>query len=251
MIAVEQLAKTFTDAARGTVHAVRDVNFEARPGEIFGLLGSNGAGKTTTLRMLSTILRPTGGRATVAGFDVVQQPERVRENIGFLSGDMGTYHRLTPREVLHLFGQLNGLKVEDVRRRSKELIERLEMTSYADSRIDTFSTGMKQRLSIARVLVHDPPVLILDEPTNGLDVPTAQMIEEFILEAKRNGKTIVLSTHVMEDAEYLCDRIAVMHQGSITAMGRMDDLRALTGKQRLKEIFLNLISMPAAKAVAQ
>ena len=178
MIQVEAISKVFHDKRRGgTVVAVDSLSFEAKPGEIFGLLGSNGAGKTTTLRMLATILRPTSGRAAVAGFDVVQQPELVRRNTGFLSGDMGYYHRLTPREVLLLFGRLNGMVGTALRARVEHLIEAFEMTEYSNSRMDTFSTGMRQRTAIARVMVHDPAVLILDEPTSGLDVPTAQVIE--------------------------------------------------------------------------
>jgi sodium transport system ATP-binding protein len=243
MIEVKQLSKSFEDKSRGTVHAVDELSFEAHAGEIFGLLGSNGAGKTTTLRMLATILKPTAGTAVVAGHDVVDAPDQVRRSIGFLSGDMGLYHRLTPREVLMLFGQLAGLDHKAAARRSAELIERFDMTSYANSRIDNFSTGMKQRLAVARVVMHDPPVLILDEPTTGLDVPTAQIIEEFVVEAKRRGKCIIYSTHVMEEAEYLCDRIGVVHQGRLTALGTMDELRSHTGKHRLREIFLNLLNL--------
>jgi sodium transport system ATP-binding protein len=250
MIRVESLARTFKDPKRGTVTAVDGISFEAREGEIFGLLGSNGAGKTTTLRMLATILKPSSGTAEVNGADIVQSPEQVRRSIGFLSGDMGHYHRLSPREVMTIFGRLNGVNGSGLKRRIDHLIEQFGMTEYADSRVDSFSTGMKQRSALARVLVHDPPVLILDEPTTGLDVPTAQIIENFILGAKRSGKCVVLSTHIMEEAEYLCDRIAVVHSGSLQAIGTMDELRARTGKQRLREIFLDLIHFPSARSAA-
>ena len=251
MIVVEEIRKVFHDRRRGgTVTAVDGISFAATPGEIFGLLGSNGAGKTTTLRMLATILKPTGGFAHVAGYDVVSQASLVRRSIGFLSGDMGYYHRLTPREVLTLFGRLNGVDNGRLRKRVRDLIDAFEMSSYADSRIDTFSTGMRQRVAVARVLVHDPQVLILDEPTSGLDVPTAQIIESFIVEARRAGKCIVLSTHVMEEAEYLCDRIAVVHEGRLQALGTMDELRRRTGKQRLREVFLDLLQVRAAGAHA-
>lgn len=246
MIRVQALAKSFHDSKRGTVVAVDGISFEAHSGEIFGLLGSNGAGKTTTLRMLATILKPTSGRATVAGADIIESPGDVRRRIGFLSGDMGHYHRLSPREVLNIFGELNGLSGTELNRRVEYLIERFEMSSYASSRVDTFSTGMKQRAAIARALVHDPPVLILDEPTAGLDVPTSQIIEEFIIEARSSGKCIVLSTHIMEEAEYLCDRIAVVHAGRLQALGTMDELRSQTGKARLREIFLELIHLSSA-----
>jgi sodium transport system ATP-binding protein len=251
MIEVRQLSKSFKDKSRGTVHAVEQLSFDARPGEVFGLLGSNGAGKTTTLRMLATILKPTSGSASEAGHDIVSAPDAVRRSMGFLSGDMGLYHRLTPREVLMLFGRLAGLDHGTATRRSDELIERFDMSSYAGSRIDNFSTGMKQRLAVARVVMHDPPVLILDEPTTGLDVPTAQIIERFVVEAKRRGKCIVYSTHIMEEAEYLCDRIAVVHRGRLTALGTMDDLRSRTGKQRLREIFLDLLGLVPTAAEAR
>ena len=241
MISVEGLTKSFRDPKRGLVTAVHGISFEARGGEIFGLLGSNGAGKTTTLRILATILRPGGGKAVVANADVATDPQQVRRRIGFLSGDMGHYHRLSPREVLSVFGELYGLTGDALKGRVNQLIDRFGMGEYADARMDTFSTGMRQRTAIARVLVHDPEVLILDEPTSGLDVPTSQIIESFILEARSAGKCVVLSTHVMEEAEYLCDRIAVMHAGRIVATGNMDELRRHTGKARLREIFLALI----------
>ena len=241
MIQVQSLVKRFTDKKRGIITAVDNLSFEAKAGEIFGLLGSNGAGKTTVLRTIATVLKPTSGTALVAGYDIVKQASAVRRNIGFLSGDMGYYHRLTPREVLSTFAELNGLPRSEVPSRVNNLIGALEMTSYADSRTDTLSTGMKQRLAIARVLVHDPPVLILDEPTSGLDVPTSQIIERFIMDAKKAGKAVILSTHVMEEAEYLCDRIGVVHEGRLQALGTMEELRERTGKSRLREIFLELL----------
>lgn len=247
MIRVQSIAKSFRDPKRGTVAAVDDISFEADAGEIFGLLGSNGAGKTTTLRMLATILKPTSGTAEIAGHDIVRQPEEVRRRVGFLSGDMGHYHRLSAREVLTIFGELNGVARDRLKARVNDLIEQFGMSEYADSRVDTFSTGMKQRAAIARVLVHDPPVLILDEPTTGLDVPTSQIIENFILNAKDAGKCVILSTHIMEEAEYLCDRIAVVHGGRLQAIGTMDELRERTGKHRLREIFLQLIHLHSAR----
>jgi sodium transport system ATP-binding protein len=249
MIRVQSLTKTFRDPKRGTVMAVDHISFEARSGEIFGLLGSNGAGKTTTMRMLATILQPTDGTAEVAGFDIRRSPADVRRSIGFLSGDMGYYRRLSPREVLQIFGTLNGVERRALEARIELLVDQFGMKDFADARAESFSTGMRQRANIARVLVHDPPVLILDEPTSGLDVPTAEVIEKFILSAKESGKCVILSTHIMEEAEYLCDRIAVVHGGKLQALGTMDELRRHTGKQRLREIFLELIHMPAAGEV--
>ncbi len=245
MIQVQNLSKTFTDSKRGKVRAVDAVSFEVGDREIFGLLGPNGAGKTTTLRLLATVMTPTGGTATVGGHDIVREPGEVRKKIGFLSGDMGLYHRLTPREILAFFGRLNGLDGAALDRRTREMFTLLQMNSFADTKVDQLSTGMRQKVAVARTLLHDPPVLILDEPASGLDVPTARVIEEFILEARRAGKCILLSTHVMEEAEYLCDRIAVIHQGKIRITGTMEELRAATGKQRLREIFLTLLGLEA------
>jgi sodium transport system ATP-binding protein len=243
MIKVSNLTKVFQDKKRGPVTAVDHISFEAQAGEIFGLLGPNGAGKTTTLRMLATVLRPTAGTATVGGHDIVTEARQVRQKIGFLSGDMGLYHRLTPRELVAFFGRLNGLNGAPLKQRIEQLISLFDMNEFADSKIDSLSTGMRQKAAIARTLIHDPPIFILDEPTYGLDVPTARVVERFIQDAKSAGKCIILSTHVMEEAEYLCDRISVIHQGKIKALGAMDQLRALTGKQRLREIFLDLLGL--------
>jgi sodium transport system ATP-binding protein len=245
MIAVKNLIKVYRDKKRGNVVAVDHVSFEAQAGEIFGLLGPNGAGKTTTLRMLATILQPSEGTAQIAGHDIVKEAQEARRQVGFLSGDMGLYHRLTPRELLTFFGRLSGLKEDRLGQRIDQLFSLFEMRQYADTKIDALSTGMRQKTALTRTLVHDPPIFILDEPTSGLDVPSAHVVEGFIRDAKEAGKCIVLSTHVMEEAEYLCDRIAVIHQGKIRALGTMDQLRTMTGKQRLREIFLELLGMSA------
>lgn len=245
MIQVSGLSKSFTDPKRGTHLAVDNVTFDVCAGEVFGLLGPNGAGKTTTLRMLATLLKPSSGTATLSGFDIVRQPEQVRAQIGFLSGDMGLYGRLTPRETLEFFGSLNGLDAARARRRIDQVFLMLDMNSFADVRGDKLSTGMKQKTAIARALLHDPPVLILDEPTSGLDVPTARNIEAAVLNAKQSGKCILYSTHIMEEAEYLCDRIGVIDGGKLKAIGTMEDLRRETGKQRLREIFLDLLGLAA------
>lgn len=243
MINIRDLTKVYQDKKRGMVVAVDHISFEANNGEIFGLLGPNGAGKTTTLRMLATILQPTEGTANIGGHDINKEAQRVRRKIGFLSGDMGLYHRLTPREILRFFGRLNGLDGAALNQRIDHLLELFDMRHFADSKIDTLSTGMRQKTAISRTIVHDPPILILDEPTSGLDVPTAHVVEGYIRDAKVAGKCIVLSTHVMEEAEYLCDRIAVIHQGRIRALGTMDDLRSMTGKKRLREIFIELLGL--------
>ena len=245
MIQVQELCKTFRDPKRGTRLAVDRVSFEVRGGEVFGLLGPNGAGKTTTLRLIATLLKPSSGTAKLNGFDINQQPGKVREQIGFLSGDMGLYGRLTPREILDFFGRLNAMDSAYRSRRIGELFAMFDMQSFADVRTDKLSTGMKQKTAIARTMLHNPPILILDEPTSGLDVPTSRTIEAAILEAKRAGKCIVYSTHVMEEAEYLCDRIGVINDGQLKITGTMDELREATGKHRLREIFLDLLGLPA------
>ena len=248
MIQVENLTKTFRDKARGQRAVVDHISFEVGDGEILGLLGPNGAGKTTTLRMLATLLKPTSGRAVVGGHDVTAEPAEVRRQIGFLSGDMGLYHRLTPREILRVFGRLNGLDEVRLRVRIEEAVAMLHMQDFMDTKVDQLSTGMRQRAALARTLLHDPPILILDEPTGGLDVPTARVIEEFIVQAKRSGKCILYSTHVMEEAEFLCDRIAVINEGRIRIIGTMSELKAVTGRERLREIFLDLLDSNAPKA---
>jgi sodium transport system ATP-binding protein len=241
MIHVAGLSKAFP----GPRLAVDDVSFDVHAGEVFGLLGPNGAGKTTTLRMLATLLKPTGGTATLNGYEISKDPEKVRAQIGFLSGDMGLPGRLTPLEILDFFGKLNSM--DDHRRASRidKLMTMLDMKSFAGIRTDKLSTGMKQKTAIARTMLNDPPVLILDEPTSGLDVPTARAIETAIAEAKQSGKCVLYSTHVMEEAEYLCDRIGVISGGKMKMTGTMEELRAATGKQRLREIFLDLLGLEA------
>ncbi|HWZ33455.1 MAG TPA: ATP-binding cassette domain-containing protein [Bryobacteraceae bacterium] len=247
MIQVQDLSKSFTDSKRGTRMAVDRVSFEVHAGEVFGLLGPNGAGKTTTLRLIATLLKPSSGTATLNGFDINKEPGKVREQIGFLSGDMGLYARLTPREILEFFGKLNGMANGRRTQRINDLFSLFDMQSFADVRTDKLSTGMKQKTAIARTMLHDPPILILDEPTSGLDVPTARTIETAIVDAKHAGKCIVYSTHVMEEAEYLCDRIAVINDGQLKMTGTMDQLRTATGKHRLREIFLDLLGLPPDK----
>ncbi|MFQ5664564.1 MAG: ATP-binding cassette domain-containing protein, partial [Terriglobia bacterium] len=207
MIEAHELTKIFRDRKRGAIRAVDHISFCCQPGQIYGLLGANGAGKTTTLRILATILQPTDGTAQVAGFDINRQPEKVRANVGFLSTATALYARLSARETVEYFGRLNGLNRAALRRRIEELFAMLEIGEFADRRCDKLSTGMKQKVSIARTLVHDPPVMIFDEPTVGLDVMTARTIVGFIRDCRAHGKTVIFSTHVMSEAEKLCDTI--------------------------------------------
>jgi sodium transport system ATP-binding protein len=241
MVEAVQLTKLFQDRSRGEVRAADGVSFEARPGEIFGLLGPNGAGKTTTLRMLSTLMRPSSGTARVNGHDVIEQPARVRSSIGFHTASFSLYPRLTVRETLLYFGRLNGYPEQRLGARADALIERFGMTEYADSRIDKLSSGMKQKAAIARTVVHEPPVVIFDEPTAGLDVLAAIDTHEFMSEAREAGSAVLLSTHIMSEAEKLCDRIAVIDHGRILACDTLEGLRALTGRHYLEDIFVALV----------
>ena len=241
MIEVSQLAKHFRDRKRGTVKAVDGVSFSCRPGEILGLLGVNGAGKTTTLRILATLLKPTGGTAVIAGADVVNDPGSVREKVGFLSTATALYGRLTAQEMVEYFGRLNGMSESRLRERIDRLFARLEMDEFRNGRCDKLSTGQKQRVSIARTLVHDPQVMIFDEPTNGLDVLAARTIVQFIRECRDLGKTVIFSSHVMSEVARLCDRIAIMHHGRMCVTGTVAELRAHYGMEDLEEVFIQAV----------
>ncbi|HSZ19708.1 MAG TPA: ATP-binding cassette domain-containing protein [Candidatus Acidoferrum sp.] len=241
MIEAHHLVKRFRDRKRGTVRAVNGVSFCCRPGEIYGLLGANGAGKTTTLRMLATILAPSEGTATVAGYDVVKDPQTVRSRVGFLSTATALYGRLSAQEMVEYFGRLHGLDESTLRRRIDDIFTRLEMNDFRDRRCDKLSTGMKQKVSIARTLVHDPSVMIFDEPTVGLDVMAARTIVGFIRECRDHGKTVVFSTHVMSEVEKLCDHIGIIHDGKLLAEGTLPDLRARYGIQDLETLFVRVV----------
>jgi sodium transport system ATP-binding protein len=241
MIEAERLCKVFQDKKRGEVRAVNDVSFICKPGQIYGLLGANGAGKTTTLRMLATILEPTSGTARVAGFDLMKDPENVRANVGFLSTATALYGRLTAQEMVEYFGRLYGLDDSTIERRINEIFTRLEMNDFRDRRCDKLSTGMKQKVSIARTLVHDPPVMIFDEPTIGLDVMAARTIVQFIRECRDNGKTVIFSTHVMSEVEKLCDQIGIIHGGRLLAEGTLADLRQQYALHDLEDIFVRIV----------
>lgn len=246
MVQVQNLSKSFTDKKRGLVRAVDDLSFTCQSGEIYGLLGPNGAGKTTALRLLSTVLQPDSGVATVAGFDVSRQPDQVRRNIGFLSGDTGLYRRLTGREILRYFSSLYGMARETIKNRIDELSATLEMGEFLDVKTDKLSTGQKQRISIARTMIHDPPVLILDEPTAGLDIIAAHAIIEFIARAKNARKTIIFSTHVMREAERLCDRIGIIHRGRLMAQGTIEELRMQFHSDDLEAVFMRVVGLEPA-----
>ncbi len=241
MIHVEHLSKKFLDYQRGWVSAVSDVSFDCHPGAIFGLLGPNGAGKTTTLRILSTVLRPTGGRAVVAGFDVLENPEGVRANIGYMSASTGIYDRMTAWELVEYFGRLYGLTPERLRERMGTIFDWLQMNDFRETLGSKMSTGMRQKVSIARTIVHDPPVLIFDEPTSGLDVLVARAVLQKIAELRDLGKTIVFSTHSMHEVEKLCSRVAIIHKGRVQAEGVPGELLERFDQPNLEELFFHLV----------
>lgn len=245
MIEAQGLTKIFRDRKRGRIRAVDGVSFQCQPGQVYGLLGANGAGKTTVLRLLATILEPTAGTARVAGYDITREPQKVRANVGFLSTATALYGRLTARETVEYFGRLNGLNGERLKQRSEELFELLEIAEFADRRCDGLSTGMRQKVSIARTLVHDPPVMIFDEPTLGLDVMTSRTIVGFIRNCRDQGKTVIFSTHVMSEAEKLCDTIAIIHDGWIMAEGTLAELRRQKNLEDLEEIFVQTVGEPS------
>jgi sodium transport system ATP-binding protein len=242
MIEVRNLSKHFRDKKRGEIRAVDGISFRCMPGQIYGLLGANGAGKTTTLRMLATIFEPTGGTAVVCGHDVVDHPDKVRANVGFLSTATALYPRLTARELVQYFGRLNGLPDSMLKQRVEKIFDRLDMNGFRDRRCDKLSTGMKQKTSIARTLVHDPAVMIFDEPTLGLDIMTARTITAFIRECRDLGKTVIFSTHIMSEVEKLCDVIGIIQNGKLLAEGSIEQLRATYGERDLEEIFVKVVA---------
>jgi sodium transport system ATP-binding protein len=241
MIEARSLTKAYSDLVRGDVIALCDLSFKAAAGQIYGLLGPNGAGKTTALRILSTVLQPTSGTAIVGGYDCVTQPEMVRHQIGFISANTAVYDRMTAWEMVEYFGRLYSMDDDELRGRMEQLFDRFQMQEFRDLLGAKMSTGMKQKVSVARAIVHDPPVLIFDEATTGLDVLVARALLDVVLELRDQGKCIVFSTHIMREAERLCDRIAIMHRGNILAEGTLEELRDEHLERDLEEMFFQLI----------
>ncbi|MCF7792704.1 MAG: ATP-binding cassette domain-containing protein [Candidatus Cloacimonetes bacterium] len=242
MIEVQNLSKMFVQKNGGELFAVNDLSFRAHKGEIVVLLGVNGAGKTTTMRMLSTVLQPTGGTALVEGFDILKQAQNVRANLGFLSGDTGLYARLSAREVITYFGRLYDVSESDIKLRIQEMADLLDMHDFLDKKIDLLSTGMKQKVSIARSIIHDPPVMIFDEPTAGLDILTAKNIVNFIHHCKEQGKCVLFSTHIMREAERIADKIVMIHEGKLLVEGTWENFRKETGLHDLDDIFIHFVN---------
>ncbi len=236
ILSCEGLKKHF-----GAVKAVDGIGFQAHAGEIVGLLGPNGAGKTTVLRMLSGILTPDAGNVRVCDYDMQADPLDAKRSLGFLSGDTQLYQRLTPREVLLYFGELYEIPLHERKRRAEELIAALDMTSFADRPCETLSAGQKQRANISRAFLHDPQVLILDEPTTALDILSGRFIVDAIRSQRERGKAVLFSTHIMGEAEYLCDRIVMIHQGRKAEEGTQSEIIERSGMGNLTDAFLKAI----------
>lgn len=242
MLHVQSLEKKF-----GTYLAINDVSFSAQGGEIFGLLGPNGAGKTTTIRVIATVLKPTTGTATVAGFDILKNSREVRQHIGVLTADIGLYDRFTARENLRYFGKLYGMMGERLESRIDELLRILDMAHFADRKAGKFSTGMKQKVAIARSIIHDPKVVIFDEPTAGLDVLASQTVISYMQQARAAGKLVVLSTHDMAHAQELCDRVAIMYKGAIVANDTTAGIYKQTQTTSLEQAFISIVGKEEAE----
>lgn len=244
-IEVDQLMRKFKKLV-----AVDRISFMVKKGEIFGLLGPNGAGKSTVIRMLCTLLRPTSGEARVAGFEIVKEAGKVREHIGLVAEKIILYDRLTARENLKFFGRLNHIPAKTISERTKKLLELVKMEKWANTLAGTFSSGMKQRINLARALLNMPEILFLDEPTLGLDPQTTRAIRDFIKEINKEGITIILTTHIMQEADILCDRIGIIDQGKIVALDTPQKLKSVISQQGKTAFDLN-ISNPSPQIISQ
>ena len=237
LIQCSSLTKKF-----GQFTAVDQVTFEVANGEVFGLLGPNGAGKTTTMRLLSTLLKPTSGTASIAGHDLLHEPQKVRASIGVLPEDAGLYDRLTPREHLFYYGKLHGMPGDLLKKRTDELLEIMELGDRANTKVGDFSKGMRQKVALLRAFVHDPPVLLLDEPTAGLDVMSTRSINAFVDRFRKEGKAVMISTHNMTEAQKLCDRVAIIDHARIVGVGTVEELEKKTSQKDLESVFVQLVT---------
>ncbi len=251
MIQVNNVTKTYNlnkkqkkelQTTANSINAVNGISFECTPGRVFSLLGPNGAGKTTTLRMMSTIIKPTSGQMSIAGHNVESEPERVRAKIGFLTGSTNLYDRLNPSEIVDYFGQLHGMSKDKLASRKDALFTQLGIHEFSQKRIGQMSTGMKQKVSIARSMIHDPEVVIFDEPTSGLDVITANSIIELIKRCKVEGKTVIFSSHIMSEVDLLCDDLAIIAKGDLVYSDSMANFRQQFAGTSLTEAFINIVN---------
>ncbi len=237
MIKIQKISKEFKK-----VKAVDELSFTVNSGEIVGLLGENGAGKTTTLRMLATMLKPTDGTAKINGYDIIQESQKVRGQIGILfGGEVGLYDRLTARENIRYFAQLNGMSKEEADKSINELTKALGMEEYIDRKVGKFSRGMKQKVAIARSIVHRPKVMLFDEPTAGLDVTAARIVQDFILQCKNDNIAIIFSSHSMAEVEKLCDRIVIINKGRVVEEGTVPELKQKYDNESMEDIFMSLV----------
>ncbi|AJS58362.1 ABC transporter ATP-binding protein [Paenibacillus sp. IHBB 10380] len=237
MIEVQSVTKKFAKFL-----ALESISFEARQGEVLGLLGENGAGKTTTLRLISTSLKPTSGSIKVAGIDVVKNPYEARKKIGMLfGGETGLYERLTARENIAYFGQLYGYQKREINHRIDQLSEKFGMDGYINRKVGGFSKGMKQKVAIARSLIHDPEIILFDEPTSGLDITSANTIRQVIMDFKQEGKTVIFSSHIMGEVDRLCDRLVAIHKGKVCFEGSIEEIYNRYQHQDLDSIFTRLV----------
>jgi len=237
MIEVTNLSKSFKKTK-----ALDNLNFQIKEGEIVGLLGENGAGKTTTLRIISTMIKCTNGTVKVNGFDINKEPGKVRNEIGILfGGEVGLYDRLTARENIRYFAELNGMEKSEADKSIEMLSDKFQMKEYMDRRVGKFSRGMKQKVAIARSIVHKPNVILLDEPTAGLDISASKLIHNFIEDCKGENKAIVFSSHSMDEVEKLCDRIIIIHKGKILEQGTIDEIKAKYNNDDMEQIFMSLV----------
>ena len=239
MLEVKEIKKSF-----GEVAAVKQVSFNANDGEITGLLGPNGAGKSTTLRIIYGLLAPDAGSVCVDGIDVSEHRIAAQSRMGVLPDSHGLYVRLTGREHIHYFGQLHGMEPELIDKRSDELIRLLDMQGIADRRVEGFSQGERMKVCLARALIHDPVNVLLDEPTNGLDVMTTRTVREMIIELKKRGITVVFSSHLMHEVSRLCDQIVIVSDGRVVAQGTTDQIREISGENELEDAFVRLVELP-------
>jgi len=241
MIIVEKLTKSFR-ARKGTKQVLDDVSFTAYDGEVFGLLGPNGAGKTTTLRSIATLLKPDSGSITVNGFDVSKEGRAVRNRIGFLTGDMKLAGNLSSREMLKFYGELNHMDPDLIKERTAQLSAELGMEDFLDRSIAKLSAGMTQKTSIAVSILHNPEIIIFDEPTSNLDVLAVKVVADFIRNSRDAGRCVILSTHVLSEAERLCDRVGIIHQGRLLCSGKHQELLEQYGKKNLEDLFFHLVT---------
>jgi sodium transport system ATP-binding protein len=248
--------KSFTVKDRKTrkpkrIDAVQGISFQVRAGEIYGLLGPNGAGKSTTLRMIASLMAPDAGSVEVCGIDAVREPDRSRSHVAYLATDMNVYERFTPRELLRMFGEFQGVEATVAERRGLHLLEKLHLTEFADVRMDGFSSGQKQKVGIARALLHDPKVVVFDEPTTGLDVLTAKTVLDLLRVMKAEGRAVVVSTHVMPMVEQICDRVGIIYDGKLHGDAPPRELLQARNASSLDEVFFQLAAESEAASLAK